>query len=443
MGQISRGNAAGFAGWGGMIHQVELHGDRVVQPIPAGSMVGFLAIRLLLDRFALAYIARTALGIHAPVREFWSLARGKDDPHWPPCVEQRAFLVFQLAQVLGLSPDAVYRLRSPNGRSFCAKSSRLRDWSGGESSIWPMSAGSARKRSMRSRLHARRPTGRPESPRFQAVFCLDEREESFRRHLEELAPDVETFGVAGFYAVAIYYKGAADAHFTPLCPVVIRPGIWVTEEVQTELGECDRRRRPDPPGVGNGVAADPRRQPWLCAGRRSDRALGVLASFPLLARILFPTLDRADPPQSLAGWSKTPASDSARRSSARRNAAGPADDAIGFSVAEMIDVGRAVTPRHRTDARVRPTVAAAWPRVAQPEQSARLGPQLRGLRRWSGGPNARTMAQILNDPRVARGPGPARADCARRDRRCRRLSQHLRRLSDLLRPRPNSRIAPS
>ena len=62
-------------------------------------------------------------------------------------------------------------------------------------------------------LHAQRPARRPESPRFQAVFCLDEREESFRRHLEELAPDVETFGVAGFYNVAIYYKGAADAHF--------------------------------------------------------------------------------------------------------------------------------------------------------------------------------------------------------------------------------------
>ena len=53
-------------GWGGMVHQVELRGDRVVQPIPAGSLVGFLAIRLLLDRFALAYTARTALGITAP-----------------------------------------------------------------------------------------------------------------------------------------------------------------------------------------------------------------------------------------------------------------------------------------------------------------------------------------------------------------------------------------
>ena len=210
-------------GWGGIIHQVELHGDRVVHSIPADSMVGFLAIRLLLDRFALAYVARTELGIHVPVREFWSLARGKHDPYWPPSVEQRAFLVFQLAQVLGLSPDAVYRITKPEWAILTRK---IEAFTGLERRrVFHLAY--ERRFSTQTldaiALHARRPTCRPDSPRFQAVFCLDEREESFRRHLEELVPDVETFGVAGFYGVAIYYKGAADAHFTPLCPVLIRP----------------------------------------------------------------------------------------------------------------------------------------------------------------------------------------------------------------------------
>ena len=45
-----------------------------------GSLVEFLAVRLLLDRFAVGYTARTSLGIKTPVHEFWRLARGWVDP---------------------------------------------------------------------------------------------------------------------------------------------------------------------------------------------------------------------------------------------------------------------------------------------------------------------------------------------------------------------------
>ena len=170
-------------------------------------------------------------------------ARGRIDPHWPPSVEQRAFLVFQLAQVLGLSPDVLHRLGKhgvgdpPRGDRDVLRARAAADLPPGLRAAVPHP--DARRH--RAPLAARRRAGRA-SPRFQVVCCLDEREESFRRHLEELAPDVETFGAAGFYSVAMYYRGAADAHFVPLCPVVIRPQHWVTEEVGDELGEAHRRR---------------------------------------------------------------------------------------------------------------------------------------------------------------------------------------------------------
>lgn len=87
-------------------------------------------------------------------------------------------------------------------------------------------------------------TEAPNSPSFQTLFCMDDREESTRRYLEELTPDVETYGCSGFFGVAMQYKGLDDSISRPLCPVSIVPEHFVEEvPAEAEKSETYRKRR--------------------------------------------------------------------------------------------------------------------------------------------------------------------------------------------------------
>lgn len=68
-------------------------------------------------------------------------------------------------------------------------------------------------------------------PKLQVLCCIDDREESFRRYIENQGEDIETFGVAGHFGLDIRYKGVLQAHYRSLCPDIIKPTKKVTEKL--------------------------------------------------------------------------------------------------------------------------------------------------------------------------------------------------------------------
>ncbi|HNL09262.1 MAG TPA: DUF2309 domain-containing protein [Turneriella sp.] len=58
---------------------------------------------------------------------------------------------------------------------------------------------------------------------FQALFCIDDRECSVRRYLEELSDTTETFGTPGFFGIDAVYQGPFDAISIKQCPVPVKP----------------------------------------------------------------------------------------------------------------------------------------------------------------------------------------------------------------------------
>ena len=73
-------------------------------------------------------------------------------------------------------------------------------------------------------------------PQAQAVFCIDVRSESLRRHLEALG-DYETFGFAGFFNAAIRYQALGSHHETDQFPVILKAKNVVREIPRTYQGQ--------------------------------------------------------------------------------------------------------------------------------------------------------------------------------------------------------------
>lgn len=66
-------------------------------------------------------------------------------------------------------------------------------------------------------------------PSFQGLFCMDDRECSFRRHIEHLDKEAETFGTAAFFNFEFYFQPVNGKFYTKLCPAPITPKYLIIE----------------------------------------------------------------------------------------------------------------------------------------------------------------------------------------------------------------------
>ena len=388
-------------GWGGMIHESEVHPDRFTIVTPADSLIGFLAVRLLLERFALAHAARENLGLEIPLATLRDELRTRLPAPQNPTVEARALPVFLLAQALGWTPDELQHL---SGGEWAALVGEIESFDSVQRRRVFHLAYEKRFREQSLDALALHPISAVESPKrptFQLLTCIDEREESFRRHLEEVAPACETFGTAGFFATVMYYRGVADAHYTPLCPVVVQPKHWVEERPGETHAESNLRTRRFRRALG-------RTSHQIHLGTRGfafaailTAVLGVLATFPLVARVMFPGLTARV--RRRAGWLlSTPKK---TRLQLERSDSQPSSEGggVGFSVEEMTGIAERLLRdigMTRHFARLVFTLGHGSHSMNNPHESAHDCGACGGA---VGGPNGRAIAQILNDPRVRAG----------------------------------------
>lgn len=72
---------------------------------------------------------------------------------------------------------------------------------------------------------------------FQAVFCIDERECSIRRHIEHVDPNCETLGAPGFFGVEFFFQPENGKFYEKLCPAPVTPKYLIKE-----FGASEKRK---------------------------------------------------------------------------------------------------------------------------------------------------------------------------------------------------------
>ncbi len=117
------------------------------------------------------------------------------------------------------------------------------------------------------------------STSFQAVFCIDERECSLRRHLEHSDPACETLGSPGFFGVEFYFQPEGGKFYDKLCPAPVTPKYLIKEV-------CPNLTR------GHELLYTPRTH-TLLPGFLSAMTLGFAAGVRLVQNIVKPTMSPA------------------------------------------------------------------------------------------------------------------------------------------------------
>ncbi|QQR89450.1 MAG: DUF2309 domain-containing protein [Myxococcales bacterium] len=369
-------------GWAGMFRQFEL--DPKKAPVKAwpATLMDYLAVQLILDLLAVRYALKEQLGDESAFEKIEQILSEKMSR--VENAEKDLSLVYEafvLAQHSDLNLGVFFDLRN------CAC------WLDEVKRFNTLERKRLLQRAFEHRhlvhildtLQVAEPIEPQNTPAaFQAVFCIDDREESYRRHLEEVDPSFDTYGYPGFFGVAMAYQGPTDVRPRALCPVSMQATHFV-QVVQDQKNKSIFSHWHHMLFVGSST---------LIRGFIIT-LFGSLAAIPLIFTVLFPRLFAS----LIAGWSPSIRKGD-RLLYERQNNIKESDLPIGYTHEEMANVVEKMLRETGLENKLsnlvflvgHGSISVNNPHLAAYGCGATAG--------GSGGSNARVCASMANHPRV-------------------------------------------
>jgi uncharacterized protein len=259
--------ALSLKGWAGMMHIFSQRSDMfpLSQASHSSALVQFLAGKVLLEHHAEKVIGTEKFEAYCPRTQY----------SWEDTVYHGALHIFHLAQTLSLGAEDMAKLSS-KGIDSLLSVSRMSNLE--QRRLWQQAYEFHFVKGFSDAFIAHNSVKRErKTPRNQAVFCIDDREESLRRYIEEIDPYTETFGTAGFFAVDAEYEAPGKSAI-PSCPVGIVPAHRIVESRDEKLLDLYTKRAKGYVAKGSFRFLNS----WIAS------LAGVVAFTPLLLKTLFP-----------------------------------------------------------------------------------------------------------------------------------------------------------
>ncbi|MGE3610084.1 MAG: putative inorganic carbon transporter subunit DabA [Bacteriovoracaceae bacterium] len=207
-------------GWSGMVNKLELEPWQATVKSPQLKLLDYIAALLLLESSLDTFHAREhSIDL--------SMIYGREEK-----IEYHSFqLTLALYQItLGLKLDHRWMkkfkteeiLNIINEIDFAENIHRIRLWHEAYEHHFYREA-------LQAIVNHRPASDLPQTPYAQVLFCIDDREESIRRHLEEIDRELITYGVVGFFGIDMKFSSLKSSRLIAQCPPVIVPSRVIKE----------------------------------------------------------------------------------------------------------------------------------------------------------------------------------------------------------------------
>lgn len=369
-------------GWAGMVNKLELEPWQATVKAPAIKLSEFIAAVLLIESSVDSFFAHAySLDIH--------LIRGRKEELRLNGF-QLSLGLYQITKTMKLDERWVQKLKVSealeliDGVDAAEHIHNIRLWHEAFEHHYHRQA----IQTLMSRKENQ--TKNPETA-AQVLFCIDDREESIRRHVEEVDPRLRTYGVVGFFGIDMKFSTYKHDRLIHQCPPVVQPSRIVTEvAIDSEKGSFLRKIYNV---LGITDLAFYYQSRTMFRGLITTLILGTLSILPMFLQVFFPERARKIKSNFFGFFS----------ADLKTEILIEKTDALhGYDVKEMAGIVRAVFDMCGIRDNFSPMIILLGHGSSSNNNPFRQAYGCGACGGNAGIPNSRGFAKMANDPRVRR-----------------------------------------